>query len=285
MRRIVALVPLAALLAAIPYAGAATRTVRIERDGFRPATITIDLDDTVLWRNADTVRHQVVSETGAFASPVLRPGQTFSFPFSVAGRYPYRDALEPSERGVVVVRAPARVVSLAANPTGVVYGGETALSGAVSNRRPGERVEVFAQPHGSATPVSIGVVTTAPGGTFALAHRPTIATTYTARWGGTTSAGIGVGVRPRVTFRRTSSRKRFVIRVTAARSFAGNRVYLQRRSRLDQWVNVRRLRLGPRSGKIFDIPRRSGRYRAFLTENQAGPGYLASWSGIQRVRR
>ncbi|MBD0328914.1 MAG: hypothetical protein ICV64_02270 [Thermoleophilia bacterium] len=285
MRRLVALVPLAALLAAIPYAGAATRTVRIERDGFRPVTHTIDLDDTVRWRNADTVRHQVVAESGAFASPVLQPGQTWSFTFTAVGRYAYRDALEPSERGVVVVRAPARAVSLAANPTAVVYGGETALSGAVSNRRQGERVEVFAHPHGAPAPVSIGVVTTAAGGTFALAHRPTVATGYSARWGPTTSAGVGVGVRPRITFRRTSNRKRFVIRLAAERPFAGRWVYLQRRSRLQQWVNVRRVRLGPRSGKIFDLPRRAGRYRVFLTENQAGAGYLASWSGVQRVRR
>src|SRR6266545_7914117 len=76
MHRLLAAALVALLLEAASSAGAATRTVRIEKDGFKPTTITVSLDDTVLWRNRDTVRHQVVSDSGAFASPILRAGQS-----------------------------------------------------------------------------------------------------------------------------------------------------------------------------------------------------------------
>jgi plastocyanin len=284
VRKAAALVSFAALLAAIPFAGAATQTVRIEAGGFRPATITIDLDDTVRWRNVTTSRHQVVSETGAFASPVLQRGETYSLTFTAVGRYPYRDAFAPLERGVVVVREPPAAVAVAATPGQVVFGAAVSVGGTVSNRRQGEQVEIIAQPHGGA-PASLGVVTTTTGGAFSLTHQPAILTSYSARWRSATSQPATVQVRPRITFRRTTSRKRFVTRIAAGRSYAGRSVYLQRRSRFHQWVNVRKLTLGPRSGRIFDLPRRGGRYRIVMTANQAGAGYLASWSGVQRVRR
>ena len=69
-------------------------------------------------------------------------------------------------------------------------------------------------------------------------------------------------------------------------SFARHFVYLQRRSALGQWVSIRKLVLGPRSGRIFSIARRRSPavYRIFLTVNQAGLGYLDSQSGTQRIR-
>ena len=281
--------PLAALLVALvlvaaPSAEAATHTVRIEKGGFKAATVTIALDDTVLWRNRDNVRHQVVADNGSFASPILRPGQTWSFTFRAVGRFAYHDGLEPSEHGAVVVRAPAAQVSLAVSSPLVVYGTDIQIGGTISNRRAGETVLIFAQPVGAAAPIPVATVTTTAGGAFAAVHRPALLTTYTAHWRTATSAASAVQVRPKIMFRRTSSRRRFVTRVTAARSFAGRTVYLQRKSRFDQWVSVRKLKLGPHSGRIFAVPRRSGRYRIVMTTNQAGTGYVASWSGVQRVR-
>jgi plastocyanin len=284
MYRPVAVFLVGLVLAAVPSAGAATRVVRIEKDGFHPTTITINLDDTVQWRNRDTIRHQVVSDTGAFASPILRAGANWSFPFSVAGRYPYHDGLEPSEHGVVVVRAPAAAVSLSVAPSMVVYGTDVKLTGSVSNRRTGEQVQILAQPYGNAAPVAVATVATTGGGVFEYVHRPSLLTTYTVHWRNVNSQPAGVQVRPRITFRRTSGRKRLYTHVTAARSFGGHWVYLQKRNRFYQWVSVRKVHLGSRSGRVFDRPRKSGRYRIFMTVNQAGAGYVASWSGILRLR-
>lgn len=282
MRRL--LLPLAALcvLAAPAPAAAATATVRIVADGFRPAAVTIASGDSVVWRNDDRVNHQVVSDTGAFASPILRPGQTFTFTFASAGTYRYRDALEPRERGTVRVTGPPPSVSLGATAPIVVFGSETHVQGVVSNRRAGEQVTILAQPYGQASFAELTTVTTTTGGAFDLIVKPTILTNYQARWRSSTSQPIFVQVRPRITL-LPSGRTSFVTRVTAARSFAGRWVYLQRRTRFGQWVSVRRYTLGPRSGRIFRAPTTAGRYRIFMTINQAGAGYLEGWSGTQYV--
>ena len=101
----------AALLLA-PIAPAATTVVRITSGGFSPSTVSIVADDTIVWRNADTVDHQVVATSGAFASPVLRPGRTYAFTFAQAGRYDYRDALYPKRTGVVRVAGPPPALAL-----------------------------------------------------------------------------------------------------------------------------------------------------------------------------
>jgi hypothetical protein len=78
------------------------------------------------------------------------------------------------------------------------------------------------------------------------------------------------------------------VRVSGARSFGGRWVYLQRRSALGQWVNVRKVVLTVRSTKLFVIPNfRPGRHwlRIFMTVNQAGVGYRASTSNTILLRR
>jgi plastocyanin len=283
MNRLVAAVA-GVILLTVASASAATKTVRIEKDGFHPATISITLDDTVQWRNRDTVRHQIVADNGSFASPTLARGASWSLAFHEVGRFRYHDGLEPSEHGVVVVKAPPRAVSVAASTPAVTFGESVTLTGTVSNRRAGEQVEILEQPYGAAAPVSLGMVRTTAGGAFQYVHTPSILTTYMAHWRTATSRPVGVGVRPRITFRRTSTGRRLFTRVRAGQSFAGRSVFLQRQTRFGQWVSVRKLTLGPRSGRLFKVPRRNGRYRIFMTVNQAGPGYLASASGMLRVR-
>ena len=61
---------------------ATTRTVWITSAGFSPRTAGITADDTIRWKNTDTRYHQVVSTRGTFASPVLAPGKSYTFPRS-----------------------------------------------------------------------------------------------------------------------------------------------------------------------------------------------------------
>src|SRR5881227_707948 len=74
----VALVGLAALLAAGAI-GAATSTIQITKNGFTPSTVNVTAGDTVTWHNSDTRTHQVVADNGAFASPALAAGASWSF--------------------------------------------------------------------------------------------------------------------------------------------------------------------------------------------------------------
>src|SRR5712691_2502596 len=144
-----AVLSVVAAVALAPSAGAVgakTVTVSITHSGFVPKAATIAVGDTVSWVNNDTVDHQVVSQAGAFSSPVLKPAQSFSHTFASAGKFPYGDAFVKSFKGTVTVTgAPAPGVTISAASQVVVYGNGTTLSGTVSNQRSGEKVTVFAQ--------------------------------------------------------------------------------------------------------------------------------------------
>ena len=150
----------------------------------------------------------------------------------------------------------------------------------------GETVTILAQPYGQTSPIQLAVVQTTTGGVFGFTTTPTIYTTYWATWRKTTSQQAVVQVKPKITF--TPRGSRFYTTVSAAdHSWAGHFVYLQRLSRFGQWVTTLKLKLGPKSARLFRIPRRHGVtvYRVAMTVNQAGAGYLDSHSGTQKIRR
>jgi plastocyanin len=285
MRRLAITIGVAFLLGSASPAAAQTFQVSILKDGFKPASLTIKLGDSVRWTNTSTGNRQVVSNSGAFVSPILAPKKTWTFTFHAAGKYGYHDGLRPASKGVVHVQGPPPSVSLAASLPLVTYGASLTLSGVVSSQKAGQTVSVFAQPYAQPAPAQLATVTTGAGGAWSYAVTPTIQTTYQVRFRTSTSQPVTIGVKPKVTF--SYAHHYMSTRVTAAGSFAGRIVYLQRRSRFGQWIIVRKLKLGPHSGRVFTPPRRHGTstYRIFLTVNQAGPGYQSSHSGTQRVRR
>lgn len=109
MRRLLLLVGVVVSLAGASGAGAATATVQITRSGFTPRVLTVSVGDTVTWANKDTVNHQVTADSGAFTSPVLKPGESWSYTFTKADGYPYRDKLRETLRGSVDVNARGEV--------------------------------------------------------------------------------------------------------------------------------------------------------------------------------
>lgn len=284
MRRILLVLAGVVVLVTAAVAGAATVTVSIVKDGFRPTAVTIQTGDTVTWRNRDTVAHQVVAEDGAFASPVLAPGKTYSFVFRAAGTFRYRDALEPAERGRVVVKGPPPSVALGVTAPIIRFGDEIHVTGRISSGRSGQLVTILAQPYGQASFAQLSVVTTTEGGAFDLVTKPAILTAYAATWGSARSQPVGVQVRPRLTL-MPGRRGWLRTTATAATSLAGRAVLLQRRSSFGQWVTVRKLVLGRQAARVFRVrPTRRTTYRVFMSVNQAGVGYLETWSGTQTVR-
>jgi plastocyanin len=273
-------------LAIAPQAFAVTKNVNIRKAGFAPRTVTIDVGDSIRWTNRDNVNHQVVANSGAFASPVLRPNQSFTFTFEASGNYGYRDAMKPTERGTVRVQGPPPSVSVAASTPIIVYGKDVVtLSGAVSNRRAGERVEIFSRPHPQTSYVKLAEVLTQAGGGWSYVTRPEILTSYQVHWRNRTSTEVSVAVRPRVSFGRRTGW--FIVRVVGNRSFAGRGVYLQRLSRFGQWVRVEKVTLGSQSARRFKkrMPKGTSRLRIFMTVNQAGSGYLGGMSSMLVFRR
>ena len=249
MRRLlVSTTALAALLLA-PHALAATKTVTITGSGFSPATVGVTAEDTVVWRNADSRNHQVVSTTGAFASPVLRPGQSYRFQFAVAGRFAYRDALHPSRTGVVRVAGLPPALTLALSAPQITYGQTVTLSGAVNSGKAGEQVAIAAQAFGQPSPVVLAVLT-GDGGTYAYTTKPQVQTAYQATWKSARSIAVGTAVAPGITFGRSNG---WLVRVWAGRTMERKAVQVQRLSRFGQWVTVRKVQLGPGSRTRFRL--------------------------------
>jgi plastocyanin len=272
-------------LAAVPQAFAATKDVTIKKAGFSPATVTVATGDTVRWTNKDTVNHQVVADTGAFASPILGPNKVYSFTFRASGTYRYRDALEPAERGTVKVTGPPPSVSIAAS-TGIdTFGTQIMLTGQVSNLRASERVEIFSKPYPGTSYVKLAEVLTTQNGAWAYPTTPEILTSYQVHWRSFVSTEISVAVRPKISFGRRFGW--FVVDVNGDRSFANRVVVLQRLSRLGQWVNIRKVTLGSQSARRFKsrMPIGVSRLRIVMSVNQAGAGYLGGLSSTLVFRR
>ena len=267
-----------ALAAGAVALAAVTRTVAIKPTGFSPVTRTIQTGDSIRWRNDDTVNHQVVADNGHFASPVLRPKQTYTRLFNTSGTFRYRDALEPAERGTIVVQGPPPSVSIAASQGTVFYGGGIRLTGFISSGATNQLVEIWSKPYGQSSPVKVADLRTVTGGGWDFPTIPKTLTEYYARWGSRQSVTVAVGVRPRITFNRRAPY--FTVSARAQSPMAGRWVYVQRRSPLAQWVNVKKVRLGDTGAKRFTYQLRKGRnvLRIFMTTNQAGAGLLWSHS-------
>jgi plastocyanin len=284
-------------LVALAPAGAATFSISITKAGFTPSAVTIAVGDTVTWRNDDTSSHQIESKSAGFSSPLLRPGETYSFTYKEAGRFAYQDQSVKRNRGTVTVQGgstAALSLTASASSTLVVYGGTVTLSGGASSKRAGETVTVYSQPFGATALAPVGTALTEGGGSWSFLVRPKLQTVYQARWKPAsttaTSQSLTVRVRPQVQFRVKAASGRtvtFFTKARGARSYAGAFVYLQRRNAFGQWVILRKAKLTATSAVTFTarLPLGRSRVRVFMPKTQAGPGYLAGISRTLSVTR
>jgi plastocyanin len=287
MRRLPPSILIALLVLFVPSALAATRTVDITQAGFTPDRITIAYGDTVTWTNKDLSNHQVLADQAAFpTSPVLAPNQTYSHTFTKSGSFGYRDALNTQRRGTVIVRPGLSVKASAAQ---VGYGGTLTLSGTVSSAASGENVNVDAMQCGATSFTRVASARSAAQGAWSSAVKPVMNTSYRASWKNATSVPFAAKVGPAVSLKRVRA-GRFTASVTAAQSFVGKYVVLQRHRRA--WKNVKRVTL--RTVKAGTAPTqissagfrargtRGARLRLLLTQPQAGACYAASRSAAIR---
>ncbi len=82
-----------------------------EKDGSPTGDVAISLDDTILWKNADSSAHTVTSgnaEEGPddiFDSSLFGPGKSFSHKFTETGHFDYYCLLHPWMKGTIMVTA------------------------------------------------------------------------------------------------------------------------------------------------------------------------------------
>jgi plastocyanin len=259
----------------------ATVNVSITATGFTPDEVRVKPGDTVTWKNNDTGKHQVVSDTGVFKSPVLKPGESYSYTFDTESSYSYHDGLKTSSTGAVHVL-------LASVTTGVsriraVYGSTVQVFGSIPSGASGEQVTVHIRPYGGTETTR---VLTTDHGTYSFKYRARIKTEFAATWNGTTSqAAPTVLVRPLVIFRTLNAREnRFFVRVVALRSYAHKAVRIERQNHSGRWVTTTIVRLNR-----FSQARFTGKFAPGLTKARAWvtarPGYAFGFSATKLVRR
>ena len=297
MRKLLLLPFVAALLLAAPSALAATKTVSITKSGFVPNSVTIEQGDAVTWTNSDDRNRQPVSQSAGFASPILKPGETFTFTFKDEGNFTVRDALVSGQSSRVTVNkaAPLGSPSLAVSRRTLIFGGSVVLTGKVPSEKSGEKVTLRAEtlmPSGARQTNAVSEANTAADGTFRFVHVPSAQTTYTVAWQATPatgmpSAAVTVRVAPRVglgVVRKLPARRVLLsMKATSAISYRGHFVLVQRRTAFGQWVTLKRVVL--RSGSLATrttvrLPKGLSRIRVLLPKSQAGTGYIA---GVSRT--
>ena len=169
----------------------------------------------------------------------------------------------------------------------ILYGQTTSIAGTVSTGQANEKVDVYAQPYGAPSATLVASLLTGTSGAWAVSVKPSWATTYSAHWKSTVSSTVSVGVRPTISF-TIGRHQRAAVKVKAASSHAGRKVYIQRFTKFHEWVKFRAVVLGSSSGRAFRLHLKRGRYtlRAFMSINQAGTGYLEGYSRtiVFRVR-
>jgi amicyanin len=91
-----------------PIAIAAASTgVTISDFQFAPASVTVNVGDTVTWTNNGPTPHSATSSSGVFDTGIMDAGQSGSHTFTEAGTFAYICTPHPNMRGTVVVQAAA----------------------------------------------------------------------------------------------------------------------------------------------------------------------------------
>jgi hypothetical protein len=183
--------------------------------------------------------------------------------------------------------APPQSVTIAASRPIIVYGASVTLSGKVSSSKANEKVDVLAEPSGQNSFSALASVTTTAGGQWTDAVKPTIQTSYQAHWKSATSSTVTVKVRPQITLTLVKlSTGSFSTKVTAARSFAGKFVLVQRLTATGA-TRLKKVTLDSNSAAMFHVRLHHGRnrLRVVMPTSQTAPGYITGMSKVLTVKR
>jgi hypothetical protein len=182
--------------------------------------------------------------------------------------------------------ASPQTVTISTSRPSVVFGKSVTLSGKVSESKAGENVSVLAEPFGTTAFAALATVQTVSGGHWSEVVKPTIETSYQAKWKSATSSTVSVKVRPLITLTLVSrATGRFSTKVSAARSFAGKFVLVQRLTSTGV-LTLKHVTLDANSEATFRVRLHSGRSRLRLVmpTSQTAPGYISGTSNVVTVR-
>ena len=82
----------------------AVHTVAIEAMRFSPATLEVNVGDTVVWKNHDPFPHTATSDRKGFKSGNILPERSWKFIAKKRGSFPYSCALHETMKGLLIVK-------------------------------------------------------------------------------------------------------------------------------------------------------------------------------------
>jgi len=85
-----------------------TYTIVMEGVAFQPASLTVEVGDSVVWMNKDPFPHTATSK-GAFDSKEISAEKSWQFTPAAAGEFPYVCTYHPTMKGVLRVTAAGAV--------------------------------------------------------------------------------------------------------------------------------------------------------------------------------
>jgi plastocyanin len=82
-----------------------SKNIEISGFAFNPSTLTVNVGDTVIWTNMDSISHTITSDSGnELSSSSFGNGQTYSHTFTTAGTFNYHCSIHVSMKGKVIVQ-------------------------------------------------------------------------------------------------------------------------------------------------------------------------------------
>jgi plastocyanin len=81
-----------------------THTVALRGMRYVPATLVVNVGDTVVWKNEDIVPHTATDRGKVFDSGSIEPGASWSYAANRKGTYFYYCAFHPNTKGKLIVR-------------------------------------------------------------------------------------------------------------------------------------------------------------------------------------
>ena len=82
---------------------AKTHTLTIKNSKYSPASLTINVGDTIVWKNDDDRDHTVIADDKSFKSDNISSGDDYTFAFKKAGTFKYGCKYHPREKGTITV--------------------------------------------------------------------------------------------------------------------------------------------------------------------------------------
>ena len=97
---------------------AADQSVAISGFSYSPASVTVNVGDTVTWTNSDAQAHTATADDASWDTGTIGgSGGTGAVTFATAGTFPYHCNIHPAMTGTVTVQAAAPTTAPAAGAT------------------------------------------------------------------------------------------------------------------------------------------------------------------------